>query len=138
MLNCLWGLQNGNSNKFLQEPINLLQKTFKHLLRSSEPPWSIPFPLSNSLYLIRCSNLINFQIPAYNIAAGNVPPADPPQATSTANVPPSNPPHLTPSARLKRSRNPEPPEFLREYRDDAPSSMSHHDYIQNRRYNHFY
>ncbi|KAH1249062.1 putative ATP-dependent RNA helicase DDX59 [Glycine soja] len=69
---------------------------------------------------------------AYNIAAGNVPPADPPQATSTANVPPSNPPHLTPSARLKRSRNPEPPEFLREYRDDAPSSMSHHDYIQNR------
>ncbi|KAG5028298.1 hypothetical protein JHK87_011812 [Glycine soja] len=70
---------------------------------------------------------------AYNIAAGNVPPADPPQATSTANVPPGNPPHLTPSARLKRSRNPEPPEFLREYRDDAPSSMSHHDYIQNRR-----
>ncbi|KAJ1390125.1 hypothetical protein SESBI_37741 [Sesbania bispinosa] len=60
---------------------------------------------------------------AYNIATGNAPPDDQP--------------HPVPTASVKRRRDHRPPQSREDDHDDDPSSMSHSDYIQKRRQNHF-
>lgn len=96
-----FGIQrgNGNSNKFLQEPVNLLQQTLQPLLRSPKPPrslfLSLLFPFSNSLYpllsIIHSHQFANVQLttspPATFLPATYRLPFPPPPSNVADDIP---------------------------------------------------